>query len=116
MLGNAQALGTGTLTTAAGTTLDTNQALTVGNTVVLDGALTLPGSNDLALTGAISGAGSLIKNGTSTLTLSGNNSYAGGTVLNDGTLAVAGDTALGERHLVGQRRFGAEQSGCRRIG
>ncbi|RBE93391.1 hypothetical protein BRL73_03515, partial [Xanthomonas oryzae pv. oryzae] len=99
VLGNAQALGTGTLTTAAGTTLDTNQALTVGNTVVLDGALTLPGSNDLALTGAISGAGSLIKNGTSTLTLSGNNSYAGGTVLNDGTLAVAGDTALGSGTL-----------------
>ncbi|MEA5175784.1 autotransporter-associated beta strand repeat-containing protein, partial [Xanthomonas fragariae] len=46
-------------------------------------------------TGAIDGAGSLIKNGTSTLTLSGTNSYAGGTVLSDGTLAVGSNTALG---------------------
>ncbi|MCF5935981.1 autotransporter-associated beta strand repeat-containing protein, partial [Xanthomonas perforans] len=97
--GNAQALGTGTLTAAAGTTLDTDQALALANAVVLDGALTLPGSNDLALTGAISGAGSLIKNGTSTLTLSGNNSYAGGTTLSDGTLAVASNTALGSGTL-----------------
>ncbi|TQV04142.1 hypothetical protein DB813_18245, partial [Xanthomonas perforans] len=99
VLGNAQALGTGTLTAAAGTTLDTDQALALANAVVLDGALTLPGSNDLALTGAISGAGSLIKNGTSTLTLSGNNSYAGGTTLSDGTLAVASNTALGSGTL-----------------
>ncbi|MDM7556289.1 autotransporter-associated beta strand repeat-containing protein, partial [Xanthomonas fragariae] len=55
----------------------------------------LAGSNDLSLTGAIDGAGSLIKNGTSTLTLSGTNSYAGGTVLSDGTLAVGSNNALG---------------------
>ncbi|WP_159088660.1 autotransporter outer membrane beta-barrel domain-containing protein, partial [Xanthomonas fragariae] len=36
-----------------------------------------------------------IKNGTSTLTLSGTNSYAGGTVLSDGTLAVGSNNALG---------------------
>ncbi|MEA5200386.1 hypothetical protein VB149_20300, partial [Xanthomonas fragariae] len=62
ILGDAQALGTGTLTAATGTTLDTDQALTVANAVVLDGALSLAGSNDLSLTGAIDGAGSLIKN------------------------------------------------------
>ncbi len=95
ILGDAQALGTGTLTAATGTTLDTDQALTVANAVVLDGALSLAGSNDLSLTGAIDGAGSLIKNGTSTLTLSGTNSYAGGTVLSDGTLAVGSNNALG---------------------
>ncbi|KFA06840.1 hypothetical protein KWM_0115840, partial [Xanthomonas vasicola pv. musacearum NCPPB 2005] len=99
VLGNAQALGTGTLTAAAGTTLDTNQALSVGNAVVLNGALTLPGSNDLALTGEISGTGGLIKNGAATLTLSGNNSYAGGTVLSDGSLAVGSNTALGSGTL-----------------
>ncbi|WP_199916152.1 autotransporter-associated beta strand repeat-containing protein, partial [Xanthomonas fragariae] len=95
ILGDAQALGTGTLTAATGTMLDTDQALTVANAVVLDGALSLAGSNDLSLTGAIDGAGSLIKNGTSTLTLSGTNSYAGGSVLNAGTLAVGSNTALG---------------------
>ncbi|KHL53832.1 autotransporter-associated beta strand repeat-containing protein, partial [Xanthomonas cannabis] len=41
----------------------------------------------------------LIKNGTSTLTLDGANSYAGGTVLNAGTLAVGSNTALGSGAL-----------------
>ncbi|KHL51264.1 autotransporter-associated beta strand repeat-containing protein, partial [Xanthomonas cannabis] len=95
VLGDAQALGTGALTAAAGTNLDSNQALAVGNAVVLDGAVNVLGSNDLTLSGSISGAGSLIKNGTSTLTLDGANSYAGGTVLNAGTLAVGSNTALG---------------------
>ncbi|MCM5526814.1 autotransporter-associated beta strand repeat-containing protein, partial [Xanthomonas hortorum] len=77
VLGDAQALGTGSLTAAAGTTLDTDQVLTVSNAVNLTGAgaLALAGSNDLALTGPITGAGGLIKNGASTLTLDGNNSY-----------------------------------------
>ncbi|AKC78278.1 outer membrane protein [Xanthomonas arboricola] len=99
VLGDAQALGTGTLTAAAGTSLDTDQALAVGNAVVLDGAVTLLGSNDLALTGAISGAGSVIKTGASTLTLSGNNSYAGGTALSDGTLSIGSNNALGTGSL-----------------
>uniref|UniRef100_UPI003F80D3E5 autotransporter-associated beta strand repeat-containing protein n=1 Tax=Xanthomonas sp. 0924 TaxID=2835534 RepID=UPI003F80D3E5 len=99
VLGDAQALGTGTLTAAAGTSLDTDQALAVGNAVVLDGAVTLLGSNDLALTGAISGAGSVIKTGAFTLTLSGNNSYAGGTALSDGTLSIGSNNALGTGSL-----------------
>ncbi|MFY0449699.1 autotransporter-associated beta strand repeat-containing protein, partial [Xanthomonas codiaei] len=79
--------------------IDSNQALTVGNAVVLDGAVTLPGSNDLGLSGTISGAGGLIKNGSSTLTLAGNNSYTGGSVLNAGTLLVGSNTALGSGAL-----------------
>ncbi|KTF30106.1 outer membrane protein, partial [Xanthomonas vesicatoria] len=99
VLGDAQALGTGALTAAAGTSLDSNQAVAVGNAVILDGALNLLGSNDLSLSGPVSGAGGLIKNGTSTLTLTGNNSYVGGTVLNAGTLAVGSNTALGSGPL-----------------
>jgi outer membrane autotransporter protein len=52
------------------------------------------GSN-LAFSGAISGSGSLVKDGEGTLTLSGNNSYTGGTLVNEGTLAVGSNTALG---------------------
>ncbi len=43
-------------------------------------------SRKLTFTGAISGSGSLTKLGTSTLILSGNNSYTGGTIINAGTL------------------------------
>jgi autotransporter-associated beta strand protein len=46
-------------------------------------------------TGTIAGSGSLTKAGPGTVILKGNNSYTGGTVLNDGTLVVNGTQALG---------------------
>ena len=52
------------------------------------------GSNT-TFSGTISGSGSLVKEGEGTLTLSGNNSYTGGTLVNEGTLAVGSSTALG---------------------
>jgi fibronectin-binding autotransporter adhesin len=51
--------------------------------------------NNATLSGTISGPGSLTKIGAGTLTLTGNNSYSGGTALNAGTLAVGSNTALG---------------------
>ena len=47
------------------------------------------------LSGVLSGAGGIAKDGAGTLQLSGNNSYAGGTFLNAGILKVTADSNLG---------------------
>jgi fibronectin-binding autotransporter adhesin len=92
--GNISALGTGALTVAAnaaGTTLDNTAAATsLANAIILNPSanLTVAGSNPLTLAGAISGGGALTKNGASTLILTADNTYAGGTTINTGTLQV----------------------------
>ena len=51
-------------------------------------ALTIGGNNSsTTYSGSLSGAGSLIKTGTGTLSLSGANGHGGGTMINQGTLA-----------------------------
>ena len=52
------------------------------------------------LSGAISGAGSLTKDGPGALLLTGANTYSGGTVLRAGTLTVHGPQALGLGNVV----------------
>src|SRR5213075_3023624 len=52
-------------------------------------------SNDLALSGVVSGAGSLTKSGAGTLTLSGANTYSGLTTISAGVLNIQNNTALG---------------------
>ena len=65
-------------------------SLTLSNTLANGGAaLALGGAGDIAISGDISGAGSLTKDGAGTLTLSGNNTYTGATVLNGGLLSVS---------------------------
>jgi outer membrane autotransporter protein len=99
--GADSALGTGALTVAAnpaGTTLDNNAEATIlANAIVLNPSanLTVAGSNPLTLAGAISGDGALTKNGASTLILTADNSYAGGTTINTGTLQVGNGGATG---------------------
>ncbi|ECM8418655.1 AIDA autotransporter, partial [Salmonella enterica subsp. enterica serovar Kentucky] len=44
---------------------------------------------------AISGSGNVVKSGADTLTLSGSNTYTGGTTINDGTLVATSVDALG---------------------
>src|SRR5690606_10074384 len=45
--------------------------------------------------GRVSGSGMLVKQGAGVLTLDGNNSYAGGTLIEDGTLRISSDANLG---------------------
>src|SRR6516165_8482867 len=90
-------------TVASGATLDlagfdqTIGSLAGAGNVTLGAAtLTTNGDgSDTTFSGTISGSGGLVKVGEGTLTLSGNNSYTGGTLLNEGTLAVGSSTALG---------------------
>jgi outer membrane autotransporter protein len=95
VLGSDSAVGTGALSAAAGTTLDSNKAVTLGNAVSTAGALTLAGSHDMTLNGVVSGNGSLLKSGNGILTLGNANTYLGGTALNAGRLVLGVDGALG---------------------
>lgn len=74
-------------------------ALTFSNAgaIVGNGVLTLSGSStaDNTLTPVIGGTSSLIKAGSGTWVLTGNNGYTGGTAINGGVLRVAGNTQLG---------------------
>ncbi|UPG96623.1 autotransporter-associated beta strand repeat-containing protein [Luteibacter aegosomatissinici] len=79
-----------------GATLRTTGTMTSARAVTVNqGGATLDTLADLGLTGVVDGAGTLTKTGSGTLTLAGNNSYAGGTVIDGGTVAVAADANLG---------------------
>lgn len=68
------------ISSSMGATLDLNGATS---------ALSLVGSGNSLVNGLVSGTGSLVKNGTGTLSLSNANTYMGGTTLTNGTLAVS---------------------------
>ena len=94
---------TGASTYAGGTVLDEG-VLRIGNgattgsipgDVTNDASLLFDRSNDLIMAGAVSGSGSLTKQGAGTLTLSAVNTYIGGTTLGGGTLSLGNDSAAG---------------------
>ncbi len=68
-----------------------------GNLNIGSQTLTVGGNDDTTTySGVISGSsGSLIKTGSGTLTLSGANSYTGGTIINGGAITVSSDSNLG---------------------
>ena len=70
---------------------------TGGHVSIGSATLTVGTDNtNTAYAGSIDGTGgSLVKVGTGTLTLSGNNSFSGGLAVNAGTLAVPSDAAIG---------------------
>jgi autotransporter-associated beta strand protein len=97
-------LGQVTSVTAGGTlNVDPNGAFSTGGILMLDSGSSIIGGsvraaafqlNDGAVSASLSGTGALTKNTNGTVTLSGSNSYAGGTVINGGTLIVANSGAI----------------------
>ncbi|MCF7673447.1 autotransporter-associated beta strand repeat-containing protein, partial [Bacillus subtilis] len=90
------------VTLASGTTLDlggfnqiARQLSGTGNVTLGSGVLTADIATAATLSGVISGTGSLIKTETGDWTLSGANTYAGGTAINGGVVAVGADANLG---------------------
>ncbi|UNO35380.1 autotransporter-associated beta strand repeat-containing protein [Salmonella enterica subsp. enterica serovar Abeokuta] len=84
---------TGGTTISGGTLIASNvEALGTGD-VTDDAVLELNTGGDFD--NAISGSGQVVKSGDETLTLSGANSYSGGTLISDGTLIASNVEALG---------------------
>ena len=95
VIGNASALGTSGRVVMNGGALDTSSAFTLAKNFTLNAGLaTMLGSHDLTIGGAIYGLGSLVKEGSATLTLAGSNTYSGGTIINSGTLAIGAGARL----------------------
>ncbi|MNO29715.1 Outer membrane protein IcsA autotransporter precursor [compost metagenome] len=89
-------------TTIAGGTLqigNNNFTGSIAGNVVNNGTLAFARTNFITFNGLISGSGNLRKRSGGTLILTGDNSYAGGTTLEDGTLRVNHDRALGSGPL-----------------
>lgn len=72
----------------------------VGTAAIVNNAgVVIDRAGQLILSGTISGGGSLTQAGPGTTTLSGNNTYGGGTFIDNGTLAVTQAAALGSGDL-----------------
>ena len=95
-------LGTGTLTTADGTTLDVSAVSSLGpaisNDISISGTLTInqaTNGNGPVLDGIISGTGGFVKTGQGGLTLRGNKTFLGGIDVQNGYISLDGSNAAG---------------------
>ncbi|QTL04661.1 autotransporter domain-containing protein [Aquabacter sp. L1I39] len=95
---------TGTNTYTQGTSIAAGSGLAIGNggttgsitgNVVNNGVLAFFHSDDVTFGGIISGTGIVGQAGSGTLTLTGVNTYSGGTIAVGGTISIASDAALG---------------------
>jgi autotransporter-associated beta strand protein len=102
-IGNSQALGTGALAMANGTTLQAaGNGFNVANAISLTGADTINTNGfGLTLSGIISGSGNPTITGGGTLTLTNANTYTGPTGITGGTLALAGNGSIANSAFVG---------------
>jgi autotransporter-associated beta strand protein len=91
-----------TLGGAQSWTNNSTNALTISAAVTNGGnLLTVAGTGNTSISGAIVGTGGLTKSSTGTLTLSGVSAYTGSTTINSGTLEVDGSLAPGSAVAVG---------------
>ncbi|WP_371345259.1 autotransporter-associated beta strand repeat-containing protein [Ancylobacter sp. IITR112] len=107
--GGLTKVGAGTLTltgasTYSGTTTISQGALIIGDggtngsiagNVTTNGTLSFDRSDEILFLGTISGSGGVQQLGSGTLILTGTNTYAGGTLVAEGTLQVNADANLG---------------------
>lgn len=90
----------GDIISTSGLTVNTGGKLQLGDGSIVgdvtdNGILAFNRTDSHIFGGIISGTGVVQQNGTGTLTLTGTNSYSGGTAINIGTLAVSSDANLG---------------------
>ena len=84
--------GNSTLQAGAALALNANRTVGIGGGVTA--TIDTNGYN-MSIPGVIGGSGALTKLGVGTLTLSGSNSYTGGTTINEGTVKIVSDLGLG---------------------
>ena len=104
VVGNNEALDSGSLTMSAGTTLAfTTGGFSVGNAIALSGDPTIDtSSGNETLGGVISGTGATLnKTGANTLTLTNTETYTGPTAVNGGTLALGAGGSIAASSGVG---------------
>ncbi|RIP48672.1 fibronectin-binding autotransporter adhesin ShdA [Salmonella enterica] len=93
-------------TTISGGTLTADHADSLGSGDIDNSGVLKVGEGELE--NILSGSGSLVKTGTGELTLSGDNSYSGGTTITGGTLTADHADSLGSGHI--------ENSGVLKVG
>src|ERR1043166_7633165 len=98
VLDNGSSVLPGGLTSDASTVVqignnDANGALPAG-TIQINGSLVFSNSSNRTISTVIGGSGSVTQSGTNTLTITGANTYIGGTVVGNGTLALSGAGTL----------------------
>ena len=110
-LSNAAAIGTGSLTLSAGTVdlggfTVTNSFGTMTGGTLQNGTLsnnggtfTLNNSGSATISAKLAGTDALLKSGVGTITLSGVNTYSGGTTVNGGQLSLSNAAAIGTGSL-----------------
>ncbi|WP_034408861.1 Ig-like domain-containing protein, partial [Comamonas thiooxydans] len=100
-IANDDHLGSGQVTLSGGT-LAVTGSTTIDNAIAVAAASTINNSANAALSGVLSGSGTLTKSGASTLTLSGSNTHSGAVSLSAGGLTLSGGSAIGNNSAVTQ--------------